>query len=295
MAIRESFTDMGVVLVGVDGSPGAKRAVRNGVYEANRRGAKLELLYAVPPLYGLTGLDPAQDEEDLAEYRDVLDSYVEYIHSIFPDLEVETKVVLEEPAYALVKATHRADLLVLGGRAMNQLKGAVLGSVTNKVLPYAACPVLVTHDREYVHEGPVVVGIAPESGSPNTLRYAFEEAVRRERSLVIVSARQNTSAAASLLRSLDRRKRVEEAIEAAVERTREAVEEMASRYPEVDYELSVVEDHASDVLIEKSDEASVTVVGSLGKTGRHGLLGSVSLAVLREASLAIVVPEALYE
>lgn len=295
MAIRDSFTDMGVVLVGVDGSPGAKRAVRNGVHEAHRRGAKLHLLYAVPPLYGLTGLDPEQDDHDLEEYRSILSSYVEYIKTIYTDLEVESSVVLDDPAYALVKATHSADLLVLGGRSLNSVKGAVVGSVTNKVLPYAACPVMIAHPREYVHEGPVVVGIAPESGSPNTLRYAFEEARRRERPLFILSARQHTSAAASLLRTRDRRRRAEAAIQAAVERTREAVKDMAKNYPEVSWELSVVEDHASEVLIKMSEDASVTIVGSQGKVGRHGLIGSVSLSVVREASLAIVVPESLYE
>lgn len=282
----------GVVLVGIDGSAGSRRAVRHGVLEAQRRGARLHLLYAMIPHYGLTGLHAEPEEEDREESQKSLDEAVQTICERAPELEVTSEVVIEEPSLALVVASHKADLLVLGGRSLSAMRRVLLGSVSTKVISYAACPVLVVHDRDMVLEGDVVAGIAPESGSPNTLRFAFEEAQRRGRPLHIVSARQHNLSATSLLRSLERKSRVEEGIARAAEHTRELVEAQAVNFPDVEYKLDIVKDHAADALIERSQEAAVTVVGSHGKSSdMYGLLGSVSMAVLQEAPAVIVVPE----
>lgn len=286
-----NFKKHGVVLVGIDGSSGARRAARSALLEARSRGARLHLLYAATPLYGLTGLDPEQDEKDIAEYQTKLDESAKIIKDLAPEVEVTSSVVIEDPAYALVKASYRADLLVLGARSMNAMQGVILGSVTNKVLPYSACPTLIVHDREHVSEGNVLAGIAPESGSPNTLRFAFEEAQRRGRPLTLVSARQHTSAASQWLRSVTRRERVEAYVADAVAKTRQSIAEMASEYPDVKYTLLVEDKHAAEAIAELADEASVTIVGSQGKNGNRGILGSVSIAVLREAPKVIVVPE----
>ena len=44
-----------------------------------------------------------------------------------------------------VAETRDADLIVLGARGMSSLKGLLLGSVSQKVIYHAACPVLVVH------------------------------------------------------------------------------------------------------------------------------------------------------
>ncbi|MFY9263665.1 MAG: universal stress protein [Actinomycetaceae bacterium] len=280
-----------VVLVGVDGSASSRRAVRVAIDEAMRRDATVHMLYAIRPLYGLTGLDPTQDEEEMSEYRGNLDKYIARMERENPGVKITSEITIEAPAYALVKASHHADLMVLGGRSHNPLAGMVLGSVTNKVLPYSACPVIVSHDREHVANGPVIVGMAPETGSPNAVRFAFEEALLRDNDLKIISGRQHTSVTASLLRSRTRRQRVDDANAYAALRNTKAVEEIAKDYPDVNYEIIIVPDHAADVLVDKSDEASITIVGTQGSLTPSGLIGSVSLAVLREAPLVVVVPE----
>lgn len=285
------FQKHGVVLVGIDGSAGARRAARAALVEAQARGARLHLLYAASPLYGLTGLDPEQDERDIAEYQEKLNESVKIINDLAPDIEVSSSVVIEDPAYALVKGSYQADLLVLGARSLNAMQGVILGSVTNKVLPYAACPTLVVHDREFVEGGNVVAGIAPESGSPNTMRFAFEEAQRRGRPLTLLSARQHTLSATQWFRNVTRQERINQYVAKTAEKTRQAIDAIAAEFTDVTYTFEVVDEHAAEALAELSDEASVTIVGSQGKHGNHGILGSVSIAVLREAPKVIVVPE----
>ncbi len=44
-----------------------------------------------------------------------------------------------------VAKTRNADLIILGARGMSNLEGLLLGSVSQKVIHHAACPVLVVH------------------------------------------------------------------------------------------------------------------------------------------------------
>jgi nucleotide-binding universal stress UspA family protein len=59
--------------------------------------------------------------------------------------EVEEDL-LEGPAadaVLSVAGVRKADLIVLGTRGMGSLKGVIFGSVSNKVMHYAPCPVMV--------------------------------------------------------------------------------------------------------------------------------------------------------
>jgi nucleotide-binding universal stress UspA family protein len=42
-----------------------------------------------------------------------------------------------------VAEVRKADLIVLGTRGMSSLKGVIFGSVSNKVMHYAPCSVMV--------------------------------------------------------------------------------------------------------------------------------------------------------
>ena len=49
--------------------------------------------------------------------------------------------------FELVKEAQKskADLIVMGTRGLGTLKGFLVGSVSRKVIHYAACPVMVVH------------------------------------------------------------------------------------------------------------------------------------------------------
>jgi hypothetical protein len=56
---------------------------------------------------------------------------------------VETCVVESYPAPALMAASRRAELLVVGRRGRNRLSELILGSTTRSCVEHAPCPVLV--------------------------------------------------------------------------------------------------------------------------------------------------------
>jgi nucleotide-binding universal stress UspA family protein len=52
------------------------------------------------------------------------------------------------PADELIKASHGADMLVLGRRGMGGFARLTMGSVSSQVVHHAACPVLVVPSDE---------------------------------------------------------------------------------------------------------------------------------------------------
>ena len=132
------------ILVGYDGSEQATKAVRTAVSLASCLDAKL-LVVAVarPP-------EPATS----VELHAVLDDAREHYEAGFKPLveaarehgvEVETAIVVGHPAEQIIHTaeTERADLVVLGHRGTTMFHRWVVGSISEKVLRYAHCPVMI--------------------------------------------------------------------------------------------------------------------------------------------------------
>jgi nucleotide-binding universal stress UspA family protein len=131
------------IVVGVDGSEHAARAVRWAVEEARLRGAELELVHAVPdrdmPPYGIA--PPPAEEELRAAGIELIDNTLTEVET--GKLEVERTAESGTPARRLCKAAEGADLLVVGARGYGGFRGLLLGSVTQQVVAHAPCPVVV--------------------------------------------------------------------------------------------------------------------------------------------------------
>jgi nucleotide-binding universal stress UspA family protein len=169
----------GKILVAVDGSPNAQRALDHAIALAARDGARLTVLHAVlesapPPgllqwarvehliederpapetpssFYGRLGLAGTGAPRSVphrvrvALGQAILDAAV---HHARESGVANVEPVLEDgdPAelIAEVQAAGGHDLLVLGTRGLGTLKGLLVGSVSQKALGLHACAVLV--------------------------------------------------------------------------------------------------------------------------------------------------------
>lgn len=137
----------GTIVVGVDGSPESRAAVRWAIEEAQLRQAKLVVLHA---WWAIAEFDPSargegrtpEDDGDPARYVDAfVDETVPQARSA---VEIQAVAVQGMSASeALLEAARDADLLVLGSRGLGGFGGLMLGSVSAQCVHHAACPVAI--------------------------------------------------------------------------------------------------------------------------------------------------------
>jgi len=131
-----------VVVVGIDGSDGARRALQWAAEEARLRGASLRVVHVWSYLdQAGEAFDPTYGEEDA---RQLLDEAVSGIEA--DGLDVERKTVCDLAARGLLDSAADADLLVVGARGMGGFRGLLLGSVSQQVAQHAPCPVVIVPD-----------------------------------------------------------------------------------------------------------------------------------------------------
>jgi nucleotide-binding universal stress UspA family protein len=135
------------IVVGVDGSEGARRALQWAVDEARLRRARVEAIHVWHYPYVPTGpfvpvALPASDEFE-TEAQSVLDRAVESVDTRDLVPPIEKTLVCDGPARALLDASKGADLLVVGSRGRGGFAGLLLGSVSQAVAQHATCPIVI--------------------------------------------------------------------------------------------------------------------------------------------------------
>ncbi|WP_214110428.1 universal stress protein [Acrocarpospora catenulata] len=135
----------GQVVVGYDGSYPSEAALDYAFGEAERRNARLKVIYAwQQPVFApyAEGYGPVLSrlfDERTAEIRRYLAPWREKNARI----NVDETSFAGHPIIALTENSRTADLVVVGSRGMGALGSAVLGSVSHGVLHRAFCPVAV--------------------------------------------------------------------------------------------------------------------------------------------------------
>lgn len=149
-----------VVVVGVDGSAGARAALRWALAEARLRQAPLRIVHAWT--YGFAGGAAAGDAYFgyLASYpplgndvtdalrqaaEDVLTAAIAEVVDGDADVQIERQLIEGGPAQILVGAVEPDDLLVVGSRGHGGFADLLLGSVSLQCVHHAPCPVVVVH------------------------------------------------------------------------------------------------------------------------------------------------------
>jgi nucleotide-binding universal stress UspA family protein len=131
------------IVVGIDGSPDSKQALRWAVDQAEATDAEVEAVCAweVPVTILLLPTATEQDYADRA--RQVLDETFAEVVGDDPPVAVHAAAVEGRPARVLSKRAAGADLLVVGSHGRGELPGMHLGSVASYCVHHAPCPVVV--------------------------------------------------------------------------------------------------------------------------------------------------------
>jgi nucleotide-binding universal stress UspA family protein len=163
---------VGRIVVGVDASPNAKRALAWAADEARLRQAALQVVHAyrakslTAPVYfgsqhtwdasvGAAGEPPPELTASVhrreafegavrSQADELLEALLDELGDTVSGVEVQQTVVEDRhPAEALVQLSVDADLLVVGSRGRGGFSELLLGSVSHAAVLHAVCPVVV--------------------------------------------------------------------------------------------------------------------------------------------------------
>jgi nucleotide-binding universal stress UspA family protein len=271
------------IVVGVDGSATARRAVRCAVVLGELTGAEVVAVHAI----GL--LEERHRPEDVSgAWRQQLARVVEETWAApLAGARCPTRVEMEDgtadDVLPRVARRERAELLVVGSRGDADPDHA-LGSTSLHVIQTAPLPVLVVPHAAEPDAGAaageewpvhvVVVGVDGSPASDAALAHAVDVAARSGARLRVVEVVAG-----------------EADVDAATARLAEAVAGARDRGLAVDVAVPVG-DPASE-LAAQADEAAagLVVVGTRGRSGPDDLLGSVARSVVhRMRRPTLVVP-----
>ena len=135
------------IVIAIDGSEYSHKALQCAKSIAARFEAKLWLFHAFSSPADFLGYT---DYEELfarrkAAAQAVLDEARQKLGRTSLPVNEELREGPEAESILKEAEKCKADLIVMGTRGLGALKGFLVGSVSRKVIHYAACPVMVVH------------------------------------------------------------------------------------------------------------------------------------------------------
>jgi nucleotide-binding universal stress UspA family protein len=207
-----------------------------------------------------------------------------------PEPLVEVIASPQPAVTALLEASRDAGMLVVGALGHGAVHGLLMGSVSQHVARHATCPVVVVRPPQDPSSDRVVVGVDGSEHGRAALRFAFDHVNRvggTLSALYVISYGASYGGAALLgyadTHLPDYRAEMREWLD-------DYLDDLRSEYPGVEVSPELTVGSAARLLTERSQAASLVVVGSRGRGGFAGLLlGSVSASVLHHAASPVAV------
>ena len=311
------------LVVGVDGSEFALRAVDWATREAARHALPLRLVHATlwqryeqqdrPPVLrrrtggsrpaaprargeragdGAIGPSERTADERTADAQEAVERAAARATRCDPSVRLDTEVVCEEAERALLHEARNATALIVGHRGCGVVPGMLLGTVALTLAGRAPCPVVVVRgsarNRAGTHHR-VLLAAGSADSCPAAVRFAFREAALRDGELLALRAwRCPASQTAGLLRWPEDLARQHE--QRAVRLLDEVLRPAERAYPQTDVVRSVVEGNAHEVLLARSREADLLVTGARRERRHLGAqLGRVAHTMLHHADCPVAV------
>lgn len=282
---------MSRIVVGIDGSEPARRALRWALDEAAASGAAVDVVHA----WELIQAQPQFGEFGVAAIEEAASSLLSSeVQAAFQNgaprpAELRELVGSDDAASAILDAAKGADLVVVGSRGRGGFKGLLLGSVSYRVLHDSPIPVVVIPakgDNGNIDTGAIVVGVDQFQPTSPALEWALAQAK-------LVGAPVVALSAWSWIDQGDRKfdpaygaAWVGNALNRLIASSRAAVGDV----DDVAVEARVVNDLTAPSLIVAATGQRMLVVGSRGLSRVRGaLLGSVSSQCVHHTPCPIVV------
>lgn len=287
------MTGKSTIVVGIDGSESADRAVVWAATTASGRDFSLRIVTAVDA-------PPHLDDEQSAEFRAIAGSRLVAAEVLAresveetadgPLSAIDTEALDGNVVDVLLAESERSAMVVLGASGLGESDSGLLGSAAIGLCAHASSPVAVVRGRSIdgvpAVLGPVVVGVDGSEGNQSAVATAFEEASQREAPLIAVHVWSDVA----LLQSAGVPQNWEDIAASEEAVLAESLAGWQEKYPDVEVRRVVAQDRPVRVLGQLSEQASLIVLGHRGRGGFKGmLLGSTSYALINTADCPVLV------
>jgi len=293
------------VLYPTDFSTCARSALDDAIFWTQEFDAELHMLHAVV----LHQADPADPDKQFPGQRELMQSLYEVAGSQLAHLaglptNAGIHIIQEtQPGYSAAEVIldHAqeidADVIVMGTHGRRALTRALLGSVADRVVRHARCPVLTIRRDEATEPLTAIRRVLVPVDFSKHSKLAIETgqalAARFEADLLITHIIEIYT-----LPSFYGPTMISTEIEEVRERALEEIDALldAASGPEVQTEVRISYGRPSEKIVELAAEESVglIVIPSLGLAGlNHVLLGSTAERVLRRAPCPVLTLKAL--
>ncbi|MCU1543612.1 MAG: hypothetical protein JWM50_1477 [Microbacteriaceae bacterium] len=271
---------MDKVVVVVDGTPAGDAAVDWVIDRARVRHAFAPFSVEVTTVY-----DPMPSESVLAGqdfrvvYSDAVDSAAARVTAAEPAVSVAAVVRTGQPRAELVRASHGADLFVVGTSRRGTVPDSIYGSLAIRLAAAAPCPTVVVPAGWSPGRSGVMVALEGTGQQPAVADFAAREALAAGEPLTIVHTWSVPTLIAVAAFAHPRVWGAMNELHGAALAT--TVAHVRASWPGVVVQERLKEGNAARILTEDAAEAALLVVGrSDHGTVADALLGSTSHDVL---------------
>ena len=315
------------ILVPIDGSELAEKALNHSLKFADLYNSEIELLNIVPPLIMPTYTPPAPTPVWVSRYPEELRENNEKMLSEAlrkakdeSDLQISKRIVDGRPASKIIEVAKKGgfDLIIMGSRGLGNIEGLFLGSVSNGVINRSKTPVLIVKGEklkggEKLYEK-ILVPIDGSDASDKALNYALDLAEKNDSAIELLNvvepatiplfpyptasmylgrARRSVSMTAMPVAIPDWAGAYEKELKTNNERMlSEALKKAEKAKPDLKLSKKLVEGHPAEKIVEtaKDGDFDLIVMGSHGLGGiREFFLGSTSSKVADNADRSVLI------
>jgi hypothetical protein len=276
------------ILVATDLGESADEAVRQAHEWATSTGAKLVVGFVIPPrIREESAFPPAHEDDSVALLeleRRASDLVCDRVSALTRRKEGEFTVVVDggrtDLGIVRIADEVKSTLVVVGNRRSTELDRLLLGSISERVVRYANCSVLVA--RSHRRTDQILAATDLSDASFPAVAAAAEVASRRKASLTILHCAESPRAGAKSKPSVKAL-----GVDADIA---ERLMQLAARKG-VKGRLEVCEGEPGEAIVRKAGEleAELIVVGTRGRAGLSRVMfGSVAETVARIASCPVL-------
>lgn len=269
----------GSIVVAVDGSEHAQRAVRWAADQASLEDRRLLVVSA----------------GEGAQVRAAADREAGVATTLHPELSVEAISIPGDARTVLVELSTQAHLMVVGSRGRGMFTSAMLGSVSADVIARAGCPVVVCRPGGEGATRGILAGADGTAESSSVIEFAYRQAALRGLPLTILHCFWDAVVAVA-----DYRRSRGEVIDSPElsELTSLLSETVArlgvsERYPDVPVTIGLRHGLVDEALTARSEAWDMIVVGRHPMNSlSRALTGSIATSVVERARTTVaMVPQ----